>query len=82
MVCPSHSPHNRKTIKWWFYNNKSGTRKVVAVVGVGKGIGGAVALKFAKEGFNVAILARNQTYSGADKLSPLKKEIESLGEIF
>lgn len=55
------------------------TRKVAAVVGVGKGIGGAVALKFAKEGFDVAILARNQTYSGADKLTPLKKEIEATG---
>jgi len=54
-------------------------RKVAVVVGVGKGIGGAVAQKFAKEGFDVAILARNQTYKGADKLTPLKEEIEKGG---
>jgi NAD(P)-dependent dehydrogenase (short-subunit alcohol dehydrogenase family) len=57
----------------------SSKRKVVAVVGVGKGIGGSVAIKFAKEGFDVAILARNQTYSGANKLTPLQSSIESLG---
>eukprot|EP00026_Physarum_polycephalum_P015714 Phypoly_transcript_16459.p1 GENE.Phypoly_transcript_16459~~Phypoly_transcript_16459.p1 ORF type:complete len:251 (+),score=33.19 Phypoly_transcript_16459:88-840(+) len=54
-------------------------RKVAAVVGVGKGIGGSVAIKFAKEGFDVAILARNQTYSGANKLTPLQSQIEAIG---
>jgi len=52
---------------------------VAVIVGVGVGIGGEVAKKFAREGYKVAIIARNKTYKGADKLSPLKREIELTG---
>ena len=37
------------------------TRKVALVVGVGPGIGAAVARRFAAE-FDLAIVARNETY--------------------
>uniref|UniRef100_A0A6B2LNR5 Ketoreductase (KR) domain-containing protein n=1 Tax=Arcella intermedia TaxID=1963864 RepID=A0A6B2LNR5_9EUKA len=46
---------------------------VAVVVGVGPGIGKAVALKFAKEGYSVALVARN-----INKLEPIKQEIEAL----
>lgn len=52
---------------------------VCAVVGVGVGIGGETAKLFAREGYKVAIFARNQNYKGADKLSPLEKDIRAMG---
>jgi len=52
---------------------ESNRRKVCAVVGVGPGLGAALARKFAKE-YAVALVAR-----GADKLASLAKEIETGG---
>lgn len=49
-------------------------QKVAAVLGVGPGLGAAVALRFAREGFAVALLARGQ-----DKLDPVKAQIDKLG---
>jgi hypothetical protein len=43
-------------------------RPLAAVVGVGVGIGGHVAVALAKAGFDVGLMARNKTY-GADKLT-------------
>ena len=37
------------------------TKGVVAIVGCGLGLGGAIAVKFAKEGFSVAAMARSQS---------------------
>lgn len=34
-------------------------KKTIAIVGAGPGVGFAVAEKFGKEGYNVALLARN-----------------------
>eukprot|EP01121_Diplochlamys_sp_Union-15-3_P003464 TRINITY_DN13351_c0_g1_i1.p1 TRINITY_DN13351_c0_g1~~TRINITY_DN13351_c0_g1_i1.p1 ORF type:complete len:227 (-),score=43.82 TRINITY_DN13351_c0_g1_i1:43-723(-) len=48
--------------------------KVCAVVGVGPGIGSAVAHKFAKEGYTLALISRT-----GDKLETVKKSIESKG---
>jgi NAD(P)-dependent dehydrogenase (short-subunit alcohol dehydrogenase family) len=42
----------------------------VAVVGAGSGLGAAVARRFAREGFNVALLARNP-----DTLAPVEGEV-------
>src|SRR6202140_3316314 len=52
---------------------ESSRRKVCAVVGVGPGLGAALARRFAKE-YAVALVAR-----GADKLVSLAKEIEAGG---
>ena len=52
---------------------ESNRRKVCAVVGVGPGLGAALARTFAKE-YAVALVAR-----GADKLASLAKEIEAGG---
>jgi len=49
--------------------------RVCAIVGVGPGIGGAVAKRFAAEGYTVALMARN-----AEKLEFHKKQIEGLGQ--
>eukprot|EP01132_Coremiostelium_polycephalum_P006140 gene6140-7649_t len=46
--------------------------KVCAVIGVGPGIGFAVAKKFSKEGFTVALVSRSK-----DKLEPYLKEIQA-----
>jgi short-subunit dehydrogenase len=54
-------------------------RGLAVIVGVGVGVGGAVATRFARGGYRVAICARNQTYKNADKLTPLKEEIEREG---
>jgi len=54
---------------------------LAVVVGVGVGIGGEVAKKFAREGYRVAICARNQTYSSADKLKPLTNAIQKEGGV-
>ncbi len=48
--------------------------KVALVVGAGDATGGAIAKRFAKEGFTVACVRRN-----ADKLIPLVDEIQSAG---
>jgi NAD(P)-dependent dehydrogenase (short-subunit alcohol dehydrogenase family) len=53
-------------------------KPVAVVLGVGMGIGGAVASKFASAGYDVAVVARNKTYKTShneDKLTPLKKLI-------
>ena len=50
-------------------------RKVAAVVGVGVGIGGEVAKALAAAGYDVGLFSRNKSYKGADKLSPLVREI-------
>jgi len=52
---------------------QSNTRPVAAVVGVGAGLGAALARRFAK-GYAVALMAR-----GADKLASFAKEIEADG---
>jgi NAD(P)-dependent dehydrogenase (short-subunit alcohol dehydrogenase family) len=48
--------------------------KVVAVVGVGPATGGAVATRFAREGYSVALMARRQ-----ETLSPVEAEITGAG---
>ncbi len=48
--------------------------KVAAVLGVGPGLGAAVARRFAREGFAVALMARNE-----DGLSGIRQEIEGDG---
>ncbi len=51
------------------------TGKTAVITGASRGIGKAVALKFAKEGASIAI-----NYNGsADKAEEVKKEIEALG---
>lgn len=50
------------------------TDKIAVVVGVGPGLGAAVARRFAREGFAVGLMAR-----GAEKLVPVQKEIEVQG---
>jgi len=48
--------------------------KVAAVIGIGPGLGRSTAIKFAKEGYHVALIARNPA-----KLAPVAQEIEKLG---
>lgn len=48
--------------------------KVVAVVGVGPGLGRALAVRFARGGFAVALVARR-----GESLRPVQDEIESFG---
>jgi NAD(P)-dependent dehydrogenase (short-subunit alcohol dehydrogenase family) len=48
--------------------------RVAAVLGVGPGLGAAVAWRFAREGFAVALMARNE-----DGLSGIRQEIEDGG---
>ncbi|PRY09939.1 short-subunit dehydrogenase [Pontibacter ummariensis] len=56
-------------------DNTSGSRKGVAVItGASAGLGRAVAREFAKQGYDVALLAR-----GIDGLEGGKKEVEALG---
>src|SRR4051812_26277035 len=48
--------------------------KVAVVVGVGPGLGRALALRFARGGFAVALLARQEA-----SLEPVQAEVEALG---
>ncbi len=48
--------------------------KVAAVVGVGPGLGAAIAQRFAREGYTVALMARSE-----DGLSTIRQEIEEEG---
>ncbi len=48
--------------------------KVAAILGVGPGLGAAVARRFARQGFAVALMARNE-----DGLSGIRQEIEEDG---
>lgn len=48
--------------------------KVAAVVGVGTGLGSAIAHRFAREGFSVGLIARS-----ADQLSKIQSDIENSG---
>jgi NAD(P)-dependent dehydrogenase (short-subunit alcohol dehydrogenase family) len=48
--------------------------KVIAVIGAGPGVGLAVAQRFGREGFNVALVSRN-----ADKLAGLVKQLNDEG---
>ena len=48
--------------------------KTAVVIGVGPGLGAAVARRFAREGFRVALMARNM-----DKLQEVRTEIENAG---
>jgi NAD(P)-dependent dehydrogenase (short-subunit alcohol dehydrogenase family) len=48
--------------------------RVAAILGVGAGLGAAVARRFAREGFAVALMARNE-----DGLSAIRQEIEDGG---
>ena len=48
--------------------------KVAAVLGVGPGLGAAVARRFAREGFGVALMARRE-----ESLAPVRGEIEGSG---
>jgi NAD(P)-dependent dehydrogenase (short-subunit alcohol dehydrogenase family) len=48
--------------------------KVAAVLGVGPGLGAAIARRFAREGFAAALMARNE-----DGLSGIRQEIEDQG---
>ncbi|WP_338083518.1 SDR family oxidoreductase [Fictibacillus nanhaiensis] len=49
-------------------------KKVVMITGASKGLGKALSLYFAKEGFNLAICARNET-----AIEEVQKEAEQLG---
>jgi short-subunit dehydrogenase len=53
--------------------------RIAAVLGVGPGLGRALALKFAKEGMKVALMSRS-----LDKLEPVEKDIKEKynGEAF
>lgn len=48
--------------------------KVAVVLGVGPGLGAAVAKRFAREGFAVGLMARRE-----ESLSPVREEIEDAG---
>jgi NAD(P)-dependent dehydrogenase (short-subunit alcohol dehydrogenase family) len=48
--------------------------EVAAVLGVGPGLGAAIARRFAREGFAAALMARNE-----DGLSEIQQEIEADG---
>src|SRR5271167_1808781 len=50
--------------------------KVVAVVGVGPGLGRALAVRFARGGFALALVARRD-----ESLQPVQPEIEGLGSL-
>jgi NAD(P)-dependent dehydrogenase (short-subunit alcohol dehydrogenase family) len=52
----------------------SADARVVAVVGVGPGLGRSLALRFARGGLDVALLARNEASS-----DPVRAETEALG---
>lgn len=49
-------------------------KKLIVVVGAGKGLGNHIAEKFGKEGFAVVLMARNE-----ESLAEYKKEMESEG---
>ena len=49
--------------------------KLAIITGAAKGIGKAIALKFAKEGYNIAIT----TLKSIDELNETKKEIINMG---
>jgi len=49
-------------------------RKVAVVLGVGPGLGAAVARRFARAGFAIGLMARGQ-----DKLTPVQEEIKKSG---
>lgn len=49
-------------------------KKVAVIVGVGPGLGGAAARRFAREGFSVVLMARSE-----EKLVPVKAAIEDAG---
>jgi short-subunit dehydrogenase len=51
-------------------------KKAVLVIGAGDGTGGAIARRFAREGYIACVVRRN-----ADKLTPLVKQIEDAGGI-
>ena len=48
--------------------------KVAAVLGIGPGLGAAVARRFAREGYSVALMARRE-----ESLAPVREEIECEG---
>ena len=48
--------------------------KVAAVLGIGPGLGAAVARRFAREGYSVALMARRE-----ESLAPVRAEIEGEG---
>lgn len=48
--------------------------KVAVILGVGPGLGAAIAHRFAQENFAVALMARN-----LDKLAPIQTEVEASG---
>ena len=48
--------------------------KVAAVLGIGPGLGAAVARRFAREGYSVALMARRE-----ESLAPVREEIEGEG---
>ncbi len=52
-------------------------KKTIAIIGAGPGVGFAVAEKFGKEGYNVALLARNMEKLGMLKDDLLKKGIQA-----
>jgi NAD(P)-dependent dehydrogenase (short-subunit alcohol dehydrogenase family) len=48
--------------------------KIAAVLGVGPGLGAAIARRFAREGFAVALMARSE-----ESVAGVREEIEELG---
>jgi NAD(P)-dependent dehydrogenase (short-subunit alcohol dehydrogenase family) len=50
------------------------SERVVAVLGVGPGLGAAISRRFAREGFAVALLARSE-----ESTTPVREEIEGSG---
>eukprot|EP01027_Heterolobosea_sp_BB2_P019467 GEZU01027331.1.p1 GENE.GEZU01027331.1~~GEZU01027331.1.p1 ORF type:complete len:147 (-),score=32.60 GEZU01027331.1:22-462(-) len=50
------------------------TKKIAAVLGIGPALGSSIARRFSREGFAVALMARN-----VDKLKALEQEIRGMG---
>ena len=50
------------------------TNQTAVIVGAGPGLGAALARKFASQGFNLALAARN-----VDRVAALAKELEGTG---
>jgi NADP-dependent 3-hydroxy acid dehydrogenase YdfG len=54
--------------------SKEPTVPVIAIIGAGPGLGAAVARRFGREGFSIALISRNQS-----KLDGMVEELEAIG---
>ena len=71
-----HAPpsQHEKVMKEPETSNEPARTKLLLIVGAGKKLGRSLALRFAREGFNIALCARN-----IDALSPVIDDITGLG---